>query len=372
MMQRAETQTVLYRARLQLEEGQVEAALATLSTVRPVDEKTQRDVAYLVGWSHIQCKRWKEAIEALSPLISEQYETREPETQLERERMAYYLLYLGIAAANLANYEDASHHFAHCLKILHDKRVHLPSVRIKARFSLATTCSQRGLYDVAIQHYTHALRLCRYYQRDDELADIHHGLCDAYREMGDYTSAYASAQEALQLYEKKPDWVMGARMHRMLGRISFLTGNYREASDHYTEALATATSYNSSTLVMVCCASLAEIRRVENRLSEAKRYCHLALSHIERSNSIHMRGWSYLRIGEVAYDEAIQADYRQRQRLLEDAVMWFEKAKAELLQTQAYADIAHAYRSLGQALEDLGRMDEAIACLRSGYSVLAL
>ena len=149
-MQRAETQTVLYRARLQLEEGQVEAALATLSTVRPVDEKTQRDVAYLVGWSYIRCKQWKEAIQALSPLLAASYEAKELETQLERERMAYYLLYLGIAAVNLANYEDASHHFAHCLKLLHDKRVHLPHVRIKARYSLATACSQRGLYDVAM------------------------------------------------------------------------------------------------------------------------------------------------------------------------------------------------------------------------------
>lgn len=370
-MQQAETQTMLYRARLQLEEGQVESALKTLSTVRPTDEKTQRDVAYLVGWSHIHCKRWKEAIQALSPLIPESYEAREPETQLERERIAYYLLYLGIAASNVGNYEDASHHFAHCLKILHDKRVHLPSVRIQARYSLATSCSQRGLYDVAIQHYTHALRLCRYYQREDELADIHHGLCEVYREMADYTSAYASGLEALHLYEKRSQWMMGARMHRMLGRISFLTGNYREASDHYTEAVATATSYNSPTLVMVCCASLAELRRVENRLEEAKRYSHLALSNIERSSSIHMRGWSYLRIGEVTYADAMQADHQQRQKLLEDAVAWFEKAKAELAQTQAYADIAHAYRSLGQALEDLGRMDEAIACLRSGYGVLS-
>jgi tetratricopeptide (TPR) repeat protein len=366
-----DVQKVLYRVRLQLEEGRYEAALAVLQEVHSDEEQQQREVAYLLSWCYIQSKRWADAIHMLSPLLKREELVKERETLAERERSVLSLLHLGIAAVNLSHYEDASHHFTLCLKVLHDRRVHLPSVRIKARYSLAMTCLMRGLYAAAIHHYEEALRLCQYYHQEEVLPDIYYGLCSVYRCVGDYISAYTAGQEALRLYQQKADRSLEARVHTILGRISFLLNDYREAADHYTESLAIGTSCQSPTMVMLNCAALAELRLAEARLDEAKRYCQFALEVMERTESAHMRGRTYHIIGKVSHAEAREAEGELQQQLLEQAMRWYEKAKEQLAQTQAYADIAEVYGAWAQVLEDLGRAQEAIKYWRSGYKVLS-
>jgi tetratricopeptide (TPR) repeat protein len=381
-MQKNETQKLLHRARLQLEEGQYEAALDALQGVESEDQKHQKEAAYLLGWCYIQHKRWSEAVKILEPLVQqeEQQETealaeqerQETETLAERERQALSLLHLGIAAVNLSHYHDASRHFTLCLKVLHDRRVHLPSVRIRARYSLAMTCLMRGLFDAAIKHYEEALRVARHYNREDELPDIYHGLSDAYCSVGDYVSAYLAAQEALQIYRLREDRPLEARMENKLGHIRLLLGDYRDASDHFTESLAIASSCNRPVIVMSNCADLADLRLAEGRLSEAKRYCQIALKTMEGVENPHMRGKVYAVIGKVVHAEANTVEGPKRRQLLEEAVQWFERAKEQLAQTQAYADMAQVYGTWAQVLEELGRTQEAIECWRAGYEVLSL
>lgn len=67
------------------------------------------------------------------------------------------------------------------------RRVHLPEVRIKALCGLALTCITSGLYTVAIQQYQAALKVCakeNLQQLKRDLADIHYGLADVYRQIG--------------------------------------------------------------------------------------------------------------------------------------------------------------------------------------------
>lgn len=372
MVHTTETQKMLYRARLQLEEGRYEAALSTLEEIQPESEQEQCDVSYLLGWYYVQSKMWNDAVRVLSPLLKQNGEVGGQESQIERERQVLYLLRLGVAAVNLSHYEDASLHFNLCLKVLHDRRIHLPVVRIQARYSLAMTCLMRGLYNVAIQHYEEALRLCRHYGIEDELPNIYYGLCEAYRETGDYIKASLAGLEALQLYRDREDHLKEARMHGLLGKISFLLKNFREAADHYTESLALATSFNSPTMVMLDCASLADLRLAEGRLEEAKRYCQLALNNMSRVDKPHMLGETYFVVGKVTYGEAQQSEGARRQELLEEALRWFSLANEQLVTTQASATMAEVYSAWAQALEDLGRMEEAIECWRSGYAVLSV
>jgi tetratricopeptide (TPR) repeat protein len=372
MVPNTETQKMLYRARLQLEEGQYEAALSTLQDIHAESEQEQCDVSYLFGWYYVQSKLWNDAVRVLSPLLQQNGEVGGQETKIERERQALYLLRLGVAAVNLSHYEDASLHFTLCLKVLHDRRIHLPIVRIQARYSLGMTCLMRGVYNVAIQHYEEALRLCRHYGIEDELPNIYYGLCAAYRETGDYIKASLAGLEALQLYRDRGDHVKEAQMHGLLGKISFLLHNFREAADHYTESLALATSFNSPTMVMLDCASLADLRLAEGRMEEAKRYCQLALENMNRVAKPHMLGETYFIVGKVTYGEAQQSQGARRQELLEEALRWFSLANEQLETTQASATRAEVYSAWAQALEDLGRMEEAIECWRSGYEVLSL
>jgi tetratricopeptide (TPR) repeat protein len=122
---------------------------------------------------------------------------------------------------------------------------------------------------------------------------------------------------------------------------------------------------------MVDCAGLAELRLAEGRLEEARRYCQLAYETMTRSEDVHMRGCTLLTIGKVAREEAHQAYGERRIHLLEEATSWFERANDQLQHTQAYPDRAEVYGCWAQALEDLGRVGEAIERWRSGYEFLS-
>jgi tetratricopeptide (TPR) repeat protein len=372
VIQNMDTHMPLYRARLFLEEGQYEAALKELEAVRPVDEKQRRDLDYFLGWCYVQLKQWDEALRVLSPLITQISEHSEQETLLERDRLALHLLNLGVAAVNLSHYEDASQHFALCLKVLHDRRVHLPAVRIKARYYLGMTCIMRGLYTTAVRHYEEALRLCHHYRDEEELAHIYHGLCEVYRDMGDFARADSVGHEALRLYQQRGDRPMEARMHHLLAHNYFLSGDYRAAEEHYTTSLTLSLSEDRAKLVMLNYAALADVCLAEGRLQDADYYCQLALEYMQRTSDAHMRSRTYQVIARVSHAAARRAEDEERRRqLLEETMAWLEQAKSELAQTQAYPDIAEVYESMAVALEDLGRVEEAIACWRSGYEVLS-
>ncbi len=374
MLQDAPIQMILYRVRLLLEEGRHAAALTELESLSPTTEQQRRDVSYLFGWCYVQQKQWNDAVRELTPLLKLTQVTppAELDSLMERERLVLLLLHLGIAAVNLSHYEDASQHFTQCLKVLHDRRVHLPSVRIKARYSLAMTCLMRGLYTPAIQQYEDALRLCRHYGNEEEVPHIYYGLCIAYRHIGDFARSCVAGEDALSLYAQRQDRPHEARMHNVLGHIQFLLGDFHKAADHYTESMAIATSHNGATLVMVNCAGLAELRLAEHRLEEAWRYCQLAQETMARSEDVYLRGCTLLTIGKVVREQAGQASGERKLLLLEEAASWFERANEQLEHTQAYPDRAEVYGCWAQTLEELGRVGEAIERWRSGYAFLSL
>lgn len=368
----------LFRARLMLEEGQADRALPVLDALQPEDEKECQEKTYLLGWCYVSARRWDDAMSVLSPLPKFVEGDGGEESRPERVRLAHCLLRLGVAAVNLAQYEDASRHFTKCLKVLQDKKIHLPIAKLKARYGLAMTYLMRGQYAAAIQHYELALGLCLYLDDDEELGNIYYGICDAYRRSGDLIKAQLACVKALELYERAAprtieSQAMEGAAHNMLGLIYTTLGDYRTASDHYTEALSIAINYNGTKMVMVNCTALARVRLAEGRLEEARRYCRRALETSERlqNSELYLCGLTYLICGKVAQAEAQRDGGERRQRLLEEAVTWFEKATEKLSPTQAYSEVTELYGLWAEALEDLGRYEEAISCWKSGYEALS-
>jgi hypothetical protein len=384
LTQNKDGEALLYRARCLLEEGRYDAAIAVLNTLYVVGEQ-QRELTYLLGWCYMQCKEWVEACSVLTPLLGARgpdfyvlgpgtSELARSHFQMqhlqERELQALTLLLLGSSVINLAMYEDASLHLTHCLKVLHDRRVHLPRVRIYARFSLAMTCLMRGLYEQSIAYYEESLHLCAHYMDEEAVPDIYHGLCDVYRVQGDLVRSYAAGLDALRLYEEREDLRMVARIHTMLGEVCLQLQHYEEAKTHYQQSLVLALAGGGTTLAMVNYAALAETHMAEQRMAEAQQYCDLALEAMKQSSDMHMRGRVYLVIAKIAHVEARHAHGDERQRLLATVVSWYERANSCLETTQAYSDMVELHAGWGEALEELGRVTEAIQCWRAGFHSL--
>jgi tetratricopeptide (TPR) repeat protein len=363
----------IYRARLWIEEGQYDLALTTLQHIQTDDPEQERQMAYLSAWCHTRLEHWAEA----QCLISQLYtpgnieESWNDAKHNERERRAFYLLCLGNAAINLNRFEEASQHYTQCLKLLSERRVNLPQVRIKARYSLGMTCSMSGFYAMAIQHYEEALRLCQNNPDQEDLPEIYYGLCDANRLLGKFESAYTFGVKALELYEKRGMRTMEARAQNMLGRICYQIRQYDEAADHYLESLSIATLDNNQKMKMVNFTALADLRLAENRQEEAQRYCQRALEVADGMHDNYYLGLMYLTCVKVTLAESEQAEGEQHEILFSNARRLFEKAKEHLSQTQASVLLGEVYGRIAQMLEKSGQSQEAISYWKTAYESLS-
>jgi tetratricopeptide (TPR) repeat protein len=372
MMQRPANDTLLFRARLFLEEGQSQQALAVLETIQPEDKQQQREVAYLLGWYYVLNQCWDAAIEILLPVSQYPDEQNEQIMRADRERHARCLLHLGYAAINIDHYEEAAQHLNACLRAFQHKQLQRPSLqllRIQACYSLAMTYNMRGLYSAALHHYEEALRLFLYVEidNDEELGHIYYGLCDTYRKMGQLTEAQLAGEKALQLYEKTGSVALESRMHNQLGRVAFLQGQFQESTEHYTKALAIAASLNSTSMVMVNCTALADLRLAEGRVYEAERYCQLAQGMSRRLSNHFLCGLTFAVAGKVALAKAQQAQGEQKQEQLEEAMRRFEIAYIDFSSTDAYDVIAQTLTLWAQAYEASGRSHESLHLWKSAY-----
>jgi tetratricopeptide (TPR) repeat protein len=265
-------------------------------------------------------------------------------------------------------------HLTTCLKVLHHKELQRPDLqllRIQAHYSLALTYNMRELYAAAIQHYEQALRLFLYVDNDEELAHIYYGLCDTYRKSGQLSKARLAGEKALHLYERTTSRSLEGRMRNQLGRIALQEGNYQEASDYYTEALAIAASLDSVQMVMVNCAALADLRLAEGRLEEAKRYSQRAKEVSNRSPNTFLCGLTYLVAGKVLMAEAGEVEGEQKRERLEEALGQFEMAHSQLSLTDAYSELAETFVWRAQASEALGRPQASLHLWKSAFQTLS-
>jgi len=373
MREKSDMERSIYRTQLWMEEGQYELALTALQHIQTNNPEQERQIAYLSAWCHTLLEQWTEARCLLLNLfpLSTIEENWNDAKHNERERRAFYLLCLGNAAISLNRFEEASQHYTKCLKLLSERRVNLPQVRIKARHSLGMTCILSGFYAMAIQHYEEALQMCMTIPQHEDLPEIYYGLCDANRLLENFEGAYTYGVKALELYEKRGMRTMEGRVQNALGRICYQMQEYNEAADHYLESLSIATLDDNQKTKLVNFMALADLRLAEDRLEEAQRYCQRALEVADGLNDNYYLGLMYLTCGKVTLAESEHIEGEQHDILFSKARRLFERAKELLSQTQASVLLGEAYGRIAQMLEQSGQPQEAICHWKIAYESLS-
>ncbi len=372
MEQMVENKTLLFRARLLLEEGQSDSALKILEAIEPENQEQRQEVAYFLGWCYVLHKRWGEANAVLSPIIPSVDDEGESENRIDRERLALCYLRLGSVAVQFTHYDQATRHFSKCIKLLNDKRVKLPPlIRVKAHYSLAMAYMMRGLYPTAIQQYHEAVHHFLYIEDDEELGNIYYGLSQTYMYMGKLEEAQLAGKRALELYKQAEQFDMEGITYNLLGHIALENKDFHTASDYFTQALAISKTHTGPMKAIMNCAALAEVRLAENRLDEAKRYCELACDMVSQVSNTYFCSQAYLITAKVSHAAAQQAEGEERRQLLVETINWLEKAKSYLEETEAHAAAAEIFQLWGQTLEELGQYQEAFTFWRSSYETLS-
>lgn len=376
MSQSTTTEQLLRRVHYFISEGQIEDARLTLEKIQAENTQQEQELAYLHAWHCTLQGRWDDAAQFIlsSNLIEEKINDIHDLGQTERRRRAHYLLMMGNIAVNLQLYDEAVNHYLQCIKFLDERRMNDQHLRIKALYALGTAYTETGLYVAALTHYKEALDLCNEDSRLLDQANIYHGLCITYTHLRDFTQALDYGNLALQGYIEQSEKGLEGRVRNLLGNICYQKEDYDAASKHFTEALGIAALVNSSIMVEVNLASLANARRSEGILDEAQRYCHLALDYLDEhkqifSTNYHVTGMTYLACGQVAQARAEKAQGTEASELLQDAKKWYQKAIDTLVVVQGTVTLAKTYRLLAQILEDTGQQDQAFAYWKRAYAV---
>lgn len=371
MSETSATKHLLHRAYLYITEQQEKEALATLDQISINNKEEQVEVAYLRAWCYTLEEHWDEAAQfLLDPEISgENITDIQSIGQTERRRRAYYLLLLGNIASNLGRFEEATRHYAQCIKFLDERRMNVPGVRLRARMGLGTAYTQTGYYAVALTHYEDALRLCKDDDGHVDVPDICYGMADAHRHLGNFEQAIDFSKRALQIYVQRSQKDLEGRMRNLLGRIYYQMRDFQTASYYYTEALALSMLVNRPGMMITNLTALADLRLEEGLLDEARRYSENARQYIDRSPSPHYVGMAYIVSGKVAEAEANQTTGQKAKDLQDEAIGWYKKAITTLSPLEVKVELSEAYGRLAQLLEITGKQGEALQYWREAYSV---
>jgi tetratricopeptide (TPR) repeat protein len=372
MHKKSSVERSIYRIQLWMEEGQYDLALTALQRLKTHTIDQTRLIIYISAWCHTLLEQWTEAQSVLKSLYAScSIEANWDCTKHnERERRAFCLGCLGNAALELDRFEEASRHYTQCLKLLNERRVNLPCIRIKTLNSLGLICIVNGFYAMAINHYEEALNLCNNMPEHDILPEIYFGLCDASRLLGRHETAYIYGVKAFELSTQRGMQTIESRIQHLLGKITFQRHEYDEAANHYLESLAIATQEHNQELKIANFTALADLQLAEDHLEEAKCYSQRAL---ELSNVMHNHyylGQMYLTCGNVTLAESEQTKGEQHDRLFAKARGLFEEAKESLAQTQDSALQGEVNKRIAQMLEKSGQAQEALTYWKTAYESL--
>lgn len=368
MLEDTSMEQLFERAYFFITEGRKENALALLDSIQSENEGQKRELAYLRAWCYVLDGLWDQAGQVLfSPGVSNETITDiRTLGQTERRRKAYYILVMGDVAVNLARYEEATRHYALCIKFLDERRMNDVNLRLRALLGLGLANTMTGYYPSALKYYKEALRVCGEDPRNEHLPTIYYGLCDVYRHQAQFEQALDYGKKALQLYTERGNKQLICQVRSILGRVYYQMGDFSAANSCYTESLALAMSVGSETMALNNYAALADLRLEEGKPEEAWRYCELALDHsakVPRNNYV---GMMYIVCGKVAESLAKGAEAQEQ---TEKAISYYEKAVEKLKITDARSDVlSEAYSRLAQILETTGRQDLALTYWRSAYA----
>ncbi len=374
MHKKSNVERSIYRIQLWMEEGQYDLALTALQHLKTHNIDQTRLIIYISAWCHMLLEQWAEAQCLLGRLCPpEIIEANWNSTKHnEREHRAFCLMCLGKAALELNRFEEAAQHYSQCLKLLNERRVNLPQVRIQTLNSLGLLCISNGFYAMAIRHYEEALQLCKQTPEYKDLPEIYYGLGDANHLLGKLASSYTYGVKALELSKQREMRPLESRIHHLLGRICYQRHEYNEATNYYLESLSIATQESNQELKIANCIALVELLLAEERLEEAKQYSQCALEMVEGLNNQYYLGQIYLACGNVTLAESERAEGAQNELLTAKARRFFEQAKESLSQTQESALLGEVNSRIAQMLEQSGQPEEALVYWKTAYESLSI
>ncbi|HEX8617416.1 MAG TPA: tetratricopeptide repeat protein, partial [Thermoanaerobaculia bacterium] len=219
--------------------------------------------------------------------------------------------------------------------------------------------SRRGDQDAAMTYYQSALAIYEKLEQTVDVAEMLNRIAWLYRQRDDFATARDTAERARVMLEKMEPTVVYGYVKNMLGLIEFAWGNWQRSREILEEALAIGEKLGSDQLRKVAMMNLGNTVWKLGEWNTALQYFRENLERSEAEGDLWDLVTAYNNVGVVEYG---RGNFHAAAELFEKSVRIDEKIGA-------FEHEALARENLADALEMLGRWDEALEQYRKCLSI---
>jgi tetratricopeptide (TPR) repeat protein len=314
------------------------------------------------AWYAATQDQWETVAQHVSdfPALLMNREEREPllTKGSVRRRRPMHLLLLGEMARTLHYPDEAMEHLRHCLRLLNERRMNVPEVRLMAHESLGRLALEMNQADQALQYFETASRLCREGEPGPALySTILAGLCETQFCLKQCELVLTSGKQALRLLQATAPPDCRESLLLLLSRISLALGDNASALEYVQNARHSASQTRDAARIASILLALAEIRKQEHQRQEARANCKEALSLLATIPEHPLYGSALFLSGKIA--EAEWCDHSDEEAI-RDAQVYYEQALELFVEQHDTAAIARVSRQLAQLLEAAGKPEFAL------------
>ena len=145
---------VVHRFLTQGKSDDAQKLLAQMTAKTPVQ---RNELSYIQAWLAVTQNQWETVAQHVSDFPGLLMNREEKENLLTqgsvRRRRPMLLLLLGEMAHTLHHPDEAMEHLRHCLKLLNERRMNVPEVRLIVHESLGRLALEMNRVDQALQHF---------------------------------------------------------------------------------------------------------------------------------------------------------------------------------------------------------------------------
>ncbi|HYO76309.1 MAG TPA: tetratricopeptide repeat protein, partial [Thermoanaerobaculia bacterium] len=259
------------------------------------------------------------------------------------------------------DYRSAMHAFQFLLKSIQarnpddDSNVDVARVMKK----IGKVLSRRGDQDAAMTYYQSALGIYQRLGLTVDVAEMLNRIAWLYRQRDDFATARETAERARLMLEQMEPTVVYGYVKNMLGLIEFAGGNWQRSREILEEALAIGEKLGSEQLCKVVSMNLGNTVWKLGEWDSALGYFRKNLERSQAEGDLWDLVTAYNNVGVVEYG---RGNFHAAAELFEKSVRIDEKIGA-------FEHEALARENLADALEMLGRWDEALEQYKKCLSI---
>ena len=354
------------RAHQLLSQGQVEETESLLVKLVTDTASSDIEIAYLLVWCTVERNQWEEVLKRVSqpPFVDDAGAVEAWLIQGSvRRRRPCALLKLATRAYALGYPQEAVVHLQHCLRLLSERRMNIPAVRVLAHMALGALALAEGRGTDAVTHYQTALSLCAKDSAHPLLGPLYAGLCEASAKQKLFAPALAYGEQGLP----KLSGIQKETLCLRLSQICTSLRNFAQAHVYEEQAWELACEADDPERIASALLQRARISYAESNVQGARYFGKQAWTVSQNTKDAALRGEIARLCGHIAEGEWYHAP--DVSSLVEEAMLWYEHARSAFATPEHTADLAAVVIGQARLCEARGDADQALAHWKTAYQL---